>query len=98
MGRPWKMSGLTALAMLCGCASAPVTKPSPPDAQVRRVTVQCTLTGTTDAPCIQEARHECAGDAKLKEIVSHTAMPVTEGVDQHVDSLARYVAIYSCST
>lgn len=96
MGLP--MMGLVAaLGMLSGCTSAPATKPSTPDAQAHQVTVQCTVTGTTDAPCIQEARRACAGNAKLNEIVSHTVMPVTTGVDQHADSLARYVAVYSCS-
>lgn len=97
MRNRWTLSLLAAVGMLSGYASAQ-TSPSPPaDAQAHQVTVQCTLTNATDAPCVQEARRACGGDAKLKQIVSRTAIPVTEGVDQHADSLVRYVAVYSCS-
>jgi hypothetical protein len=97
MSRPWKLILPAVLGMFSGYVSAQATQSHPLGAQAHQVTVQCTLTKATDAPCVQEARRDCAGNAKLKQIVSHTAMPVTEGVDQHAGSLVRYVAIYSCS-
>ncbi|BDU19381.1 hypothetical protein [Dyella sp. GSA-30] len=96
MSHPWTLV-LPVVLGFSGYASAQATQSPTLGTQAHQVTVQCTLTHATDAPCAQEARRGCAGDAKLKQIVSHTAMPVTEGVDQHADSLVRYVAIYSCS-
>lgn len=97
MRYPRMLNLIAALGMLSGYTCAQTAQPPPLGTQARQVTVQCTLNNATDTPCAQEARRDCAGDAKLKQIVSHTAMPVTEGVDQHAGSLARYVAIYSCS-
>lgn len=96
MRYPWTLGLMAALEVFSGYASAQATQPPALGTQAHQVTVQCTLTNTADTPCVQEARRACAGAAKLKQIVSHTAMPVTEGVDQHVDALVRYVAIYRC--
>lgn len=94
----WMLGLMAMLGMFSDYARAQAARPAALGAQAQQVTVQCTLTrtDTADPPCAQEARRECAGDAKLKQIVSHTAMPVTEGVDQHADALVRYVAIYRC--
>lgn len=97
MRRPWTLVLPAVLGVFSGYTSAQTTPLHPLGTQAHQVTVQCTLTSATDAPCVQEARHDCAGDAKLKQIVSRTAIPVTEGVDQHAGSLVRYVAIYGCS-
>jgi len=97
MSRPWTLVLPAVLGLFSGYASAQATQSPPLGTQAHQVTVQCTLTNATDAPCVQEARRDCAGEAKLKQIVSHTAMPVTEGADQHTGSLVRYVTIYSCS-
>jgi hypothetical protein len=96
----WKWACMLSLgAMLSGCASdmhsgAPNALASNPP-----VTVQCTVTGTSDStPCIQEARQTCHTDGpRLQRILSKNVIPTTQGADQTPMPITQYTASYACN-
>ncbi|WDD94096.1 hypothetical protein Bsp3421_004204 [Burkholderia sp. FERM BP-3421] len=81
---------------LAGCAASPA-RDAGPDAFARHVTVACVAgPDQAETPCLSSALRACDGDAKLKRVHLHAALPVTEGVDQHPAPRYQYSATYAC--
>jgi hypothetical protein len=100
MAQDWKWACVPIIvALVSGCASnMHSTEPNAMDSN-HMVTVQCTITGTSDpSPCIQEARQICHSDhARLQQIMSRNIIPATQGVDQTPMPITQYVTTYVCS-
>ncbi len=83
---------------LAGCAVSPA-RDAGPDSFARQVTVACVAgPDQAETPCLSSALRACDGDARLKSIQLHAALPVTEGVDQHPAPRYQYSATYACAT
>ncbi|HEY9133725.1 MAG TPA: hypothetical protein VIM98_18380 [Dyella sp.] len=98
MGRNrWVIAAVVpAMLVLANCRSIPKNN-AQTDPFMHRVNVQCSENGTTDTPCIQEARHICRGDARFHEVRSRNVIPITQGVEQTAaPPIVQYDVSYAC--